>query len=416
MFEAFVITLREGVEAALGLGIAATLLRRRGLSHLIPMLLAGAGVALLGSIGIAWLATRFTYNEEITEGIAMLVGAGLVFALVWWMWKTAPRMKEEIEHGIERVAGSGGGRLGLFLFAFAMVLREGAETAIFLSASSLNSEGLGRLLGSLAGLVLATTFGVLFARGTLRVPLKPFFSLTSAVLLLIGIQLLVGGLHELSEGQVLPASRAEMAMIGPLVKNEMLVFTLTVAIAAAWLLFGPRTAAPAPAAAEGPQARLERAARMRDESRRRWTGVLAVIVVGFLSVAFVRSSTLPAKEIATTVAVAGGGVQVAAADLADGRMHFYEADLPAGHVRFFAVKDKDQLHTCLDACEICGDKGYFLDGDHAVCRNCTSPIPLASLGRTGGCNPIPLPSRTEAGVLWIKAEDLERLIPKQKGR
>ena len=422
MFEAFVITLREGVEAALVLGIAATLLRRRGLERLIPMLLAGAGAALLGSIGIAWLATRVTYNEEITEGIAMLVGAVLVFALVWWMWKAAPRMKQEVEHGIERAAGSGGGRLGLFLFAFAMVLREGAETAIFLSASSLNSEGLGRLLGSLAGLLLATTFGVLFARGTLRVPLKPFFSLTSAVLVLIGIQLLVGGLHELSEGQVLPASRVEMAMIGPLVKNELLVFTLTVAMAAAWLLFGPRgvptasTVGPAPAAAEGPQARLERAARMRDESRRRWTGILAVIVVGFLSVAFVKSSSLPAKEPGTTLAVAGGGVRVTAADLADGRMHFYEADLPAGHVRFFAVKEKDHLHTCLDACEICGDKGYFMDGDHAVCRNCTSPIPLASLGRTGGCNPIPLPSRADAGGLWITASDLERLIPKQKGR
>ena len=416
MFEAFVITLREGVEAALVLGIAVTLLRRRGLAHLIPTLLAGAGVALLGSIAIAWAATRFTYNEEITEGIAMLVGAVFVFALVWWMWKAAPRMKQEIESGIERAAASGGGRLGLFLFAFAMVLREGAETAIFLSASSLNSEGLGRLLGALAGLVLATTFGVLFARGTLRVPLKPFFSLTSAVLILIGVQLLVGGLHELSEGQVLPASRAEMAMIGPLVKNELLVFTLTVAMAAAWLLFGPRAAAPATAAAEGPQARLERAARLRDESRRRWTGILAVIVVGFLSFAFAKSSTLPAKEIGTTLALANGGVSVPSTDLADGRMHFYEADLPAGHVRFFAVKDKDQVHTCLDACEICGDKGYFLEGDHAVCRNCTSPIPLASLGRTGGCNPIPLPSRADAGVLWIKAEDLERLIPKQKGR
>src|SRR5678816_1649275 len=154
MFEAFVITLREGVEAALVLGIAVTLLRRRGLGHLIPTLLAGAGVALLGAVGIAWLATRFTYNEEITEGIAMLVGAVLVFALVWWMWKAAPRMKQEIEHGIDRAAGSGGGRLGLFLFSFFMVLREGAETAIFLSASSLNSEGLSRLLGALAGLPL----------------------------------------------------------------------------------------------------------------------------------------------------------------------------------------------------------------------------------------------------------------------
>jgi len=416
MFEAFVITLREGVEAALVLGIAATLLRRRGLERLIPTLLAGAGLALLGSIGIAWLATRFTYNEEITEGTAMLVGAVLVFALVWWMWKAAPHMKQEIESGIERAAASGSGRVGLFLFAFFMVLREGAETAIFLSASSLNSEGLGRLLGALAGLVLAATFGVLFARGTLRVPLKPFFSLTSAVLILIGVQLLVGGLHELSEGQVLPASRAEMAMIGPLVKNELLVFTLTVAIAAAWLLFGPRARAAEGSPAEGPQARLERAARNRDESLRRWTGILAVIVVGFLSVAFVKSSALPAKEPGVTLAVTNGAARVPVSDLADGKMHFYETDVPAGHVRFFAVEEHGRVHTCLDACEICGDKGYFLDGDHAVCRNCTSPIPLASLGRTGGCNPVPLAARADSGALWISAADLERSVPKLKGR
>ncbi len=416
MFEAFVITLREGVEAALVLGIAATLLRRRGLERLIPTMLAGAGVALLGSIGIAWLATRFTYNEEITEGTAMLVGAVLVFALVWWMWKAAPRMKQDIESGIERAAASGSGRLGLFLFAFFMVLREGAETAIFLSASSLNTEGLGRLLGALTGLVLATTFGVLFARGTLRVPLKPFFSLTSAVLILIGVQLVVGGLHELSEGQVLPSSRVEMAMIGPLVKNELLVFTLTVAMAAGWLLFGPRAQTAVAAPAEGPQARLERAARNRDESRRRWTGILAVIVVGFLSVAFVKSSALPAKAPGVTLAIANGGARVPVADLADGKMHFYETDVPAGHVRFFAIAEHGHVHTCLDACEICGDKGYFLDGDHAVCRNCTSPIPLASLGRTGGCNPVPLAARADSGVLWISAADLERSVPKLKGR
>src|SRR5437870_3053020 len=80
--------------------------------------------------------------------------------------------------------------------------------------------------GAALGLALAVGFGVLFVRGTLRIPLKPFFSLTTAVLLLISIQLLVGGLHELSEAEVLPASRREMAIIGPLVKNELLLFTL----------------------------------------------------------------------------------------------------------------------------------------------------------------------------------------------
>ncbi|MEO5618959.1 MAG: FTR1 family protein, partial [Candidatus Eisenbacteria bacterium] len=260
MFEALVITLREGVEAALVLGIAVTLLRRRGLERLISPLLAGAGTALILSVGVAWLATRITWNEELSEGIAMLTGAVLVFSLVAWMWKTAPHMKDEIERGIEKASGSQAGPLGVFLFAFAMVLREGAETAIFLSAASLNSEGLGAWLGALIGLGVAGAFGVLFARGALRVPLKPFFSVTSAVLILIGLQLLIGGLHELSEAQVLPASKREMALIGPLVKNELLIFTLTVALAAGWMLFGPGRK-PLSAPSTGPEARLERAAR-----------------------------------------------------------------------------------------------------------------------------------------------------------
>ena len=197
---------------------------------------------------------RITYDQELAEGVAMLVGAALTISLVWWMWLAAPHMKEEIESGMTRATGRGDRRnaLGLFVFAFGMVFREGVETAIFLSAAGFNSEGLGLWLGAIAGLALAIGFGVLFMRGTIRVPLKPFFSLTSAVLLLIAIQLLIGGLHELSEAQVLPASRTEMAIIGPLVKNELLLFTLTVALAAGWLLFGPgRKAARPPPAPHG---------------------------------------------------------------------------------------------------------------------------------------------------------------------
>jgi len=316
---------------------------------------------------------------------------------------------------VQRRTARGQGRAALFLFSFLMVLREGAETAIFLSASSLNSEGLGRWLGALAGLALATTFGVLFARGTLRIPLRPFFSLTSAVLILIGVQLVVGGLHELSEAQVLPSSRAEMALIGPLIKNELLLFTLTVALAAGWLLAGPGRA-PAAAPAEGPAARLERAARGREGMRRRVTGLLAVLVVACLSVAFARSSRVPGREPALPVAVENGAIRMDSAPLSDHRMHFYEATVDSRPVRFFAVQTDGGIRTCLDACEICGDKGYFLENGHAVCRNCTSPIPLSSLGRTGGCNPIPLPVREADGALWVKAADLEREIPRLKGR
>ena len=85
-------------------------------------------MALVASAGVAVLATRITWNEELAEGTAMLVGAVLVLTLVWWMWKTAPRMKEEIETGLARAAGEGGSTTGLFLFAFGMVFREGVET------------------------------------------------------------------------------------------------------------------------------------------------------------------------------------------------------------------------------------------------------------------------------------------------
>src|SRR5262245_61129260 len=136
MFDALVITLREGVEAALVLGVATALLERRGLKHLNWALGVGAGLALAASLVVVWLASRITWNEELAEGVVLLVGAALVISLVWWMWLAAPRMKQEIESGVTRVIGEGdpGNALGLIVFAFGMVFREGVETAIFLSA------------------------------------------------------------------------------------------------------------------------------------------------------------------------------------------------------------------------------------------------------------------------------------------
>lgn len=251
MFEALIITLREGVEAVLVIAIALAYLRRRGQQHLSGALFAGTAAALLLSIGVAALATRVTWNQELAEGIAMMIGAALVISLVVWMWRAAPHMREEIEGGLARASartGTGGGVTGIFLFAFAMVFREGLETAIFLSAARFNTEGMTLWLGAVAGLALAIGFGVLFVRGSVKFPLRAFFTLTSAVLSLLALQLLAGGLHELSEAQVLPASKTSMAIIGPIVRSDLLLFTLTIALIAGWLLFGPGRATPVPAA------------------------------------------------------------------------------------------------------------------------------------------------------------------------
>jgi FTR1 family protein len=417
VFEALVITLREGVEAALVLAVALAMLRRAGALRLRGALFGGAALAIAFSAVGAALATRVTYNEELAEGIAMLAGAAMVGSLVAWMWKSAPHMKEEVERGVMRATRGRRGAIGLFLFAFGMVFREGAETAIFLSAAGFNSQGLSLWIGALAGLVLAAAFGVLFVRGTIRIPLRPFFSLTTAVLLLVALQLFVGGLHELSEAQVLPSSRAEMALIGPIVKSELLLFALTVALAAAWLLFGPRAAAaPAGAEATGPEARLARAERAGEDRRRRWTAMLGLVVTGFLATAFVQRSRVPERPPAESLAVAGGVVSFDPASVAGGKSRFFEVDLPSGHARFFALRVGDAVKTCFDACEICGAIGYFEDKGAMVCRNCMSPIVLRSIGRPGGCNPIPLPSRMEGGRIVVSAADIEAALPRLKGK
>src|SRR6516162_8450890 len=330
MFEALVITLREGVEAALVLAIASGLLRRQGRGDLIGALLAGAGVALAVSTVLAALATHIPYNEEIVEGVGMLVGAVFVLTLTVWMWRAAPHMKEEISSGLAR--GAARGAFGVAAFGFVMVVREGFETAVFLAAAHFNSSGLQLWAGALIGLALAAGFGVSFARGALRISLKTFFSLTTAVLLLVAFQLVVGGLHELSEGRVLPASRTEMALVGPIVKNELLLFTLTLALAVGWMLMGAGrapAAGPADSATSTPQARLARAAAARERAWRRGLAALGLVVVALLAASFASRARIPAAEPATALTPNTGAVSFDAGLLADARMHFFEAPLGA---------------------------------------------------------------------------------------
>jgi FTR1 family protein len=409
VFEATVITLREGVEVALVLSIALHLLRRRRTPELAGALFTGAAGALVASVAAAWAMTRITVNEELAEGIVLLASAVLVFTLVWWMWRAAPRMREEVEAGLERAASTKLAWLAVFVFGFIMVFREGLETAVFLSAARFNSEGLGMWIGAGVGIALAAAFGVLFLRGMLRVPLGPFFRVTSLVLILLGVQLVIGGLHELSEAGAIPSSKTEMALIGPIVKNELLLFTLTVAVIAGWLLFAPAGATP-PAAGPGGAAarRLEQATLAGERGRRRWTGAVALVVVGLLSTAFVQSARVPERPPATRLDIRDGGVRFDAAPLADGALRFFETELDGERVRFFAIRVGDRVQTCFDGCEICGSVGYFQEGPHVVCRNCTSPIALRTLGRAGGCNPIPLESRAEGDVVLVGEDALRR--------
>src|SRR6202035_1823947 len=141
MLQAFIITLREGVEAALIVGITLAYLAKIGRPDLRKSVYAALLSAFVASIGGAVLLSRTHWNEDVFEGWIMLAAAFFVVTMVAFMVRTGRRLKGEIEGKVGTLAGENAW-FGLFIFVFLMVLREGVETVLVLSAVSLNSTEL----------------------------------------------------------------------------------------------------------------------------------------------------------------------------------------------------------------------------------------------------------------------------------
>ena len=236
MLEAFIITLREGVEAALIVGITLAYLAKIGRPDLRKTVYAALAAAFTGSIVVAVMLARAQWNRDIFEGWIMLAAAFFVVSMVIFMLRTGHKMKGEIEGRLESLAGKSS-RLGIFLFIFLMVMREGVETVLILGAVSLDTTELLSFLGTLLGVAAAILFGVMFVKGSVRINLQKFFRVTTVILFFVAVQLVVSGLHELSENGVLPSSKREMAIIGPIVRNDLFFFVTIVALAALMILF-----------------------------------------------------------------------------------------------------------------------------------------------------------------------------------
>ncbi|HWT80189.1 MAG TPA: FTR1 family protein [Candidatus Methylomirabilis sp.] len=215
MFESVVVTLREGVEIALVIGILLTYLRRTGRAVYGRYVVLGLGAAVVASLLAAVIIQRFGFDPDnpVLEGSVMFVAAALVTSLLVWMWRTGRSVKRRLEHRLDTLVGETTtfqrrAALGVFAFAFFMVLREGVETVLFLAALSgtVGGSPFFNAAGGSLGLLLATLFGVLLVRGSLHINLRRFFNVTGAVLLILVAKLLAGGLHEFLEVGILPTS------------------------------------------------------------------------------------------------------------------------------------------------------------------------------------------------------------------
>ncbi len=227
MLQSFVVMLREGVEAALVVGIILVALERTGRKDLKRPVWLGLGLAVLASVAAAIALPLLPIREETYEGALYWVSAAFVISMLLWVHRHARTLKRAIEEKVSAAASataSGGTRReawGLGGFAFLMLFREGAEAVMFLAAVKLTTEAMLAFIGTVLGLAASVAFGVLFVRGTLRIDLRRFFAVTQWVLALFVVQLVVNGYHELSEAGVLPATQRSMALVEPIVRNNV---------------------------------------------------------------------------------------------------------------------------------------------------------------------------------------------------
>ncbi len=413
MLSALLIALREGVEAALVVGIVLVYLDRTGRGRLARYVWAGVALAAALSAVVSVALERWKVNQEGFEGLLLLLAAFFVVTTVVWMNRAARRLRKQLEQRVETYAqqAARAAGLGLAAFVFLMVLREGVELALILRAVALSSEGMGTWIGTALGLAAAIAVGLFFFKGTLRIPLGRFFAATSAILMVVAVQLALTGLHEISESMWIPSSKREMALIGPIVRNDVFFFVVILGAAALlvlreWLAMSPHNV-PDAAANDAERRRWE----WERRKQRRWMFAAAftcLAVVLALTADFIYTRAAAAPPQARLLTAQGDQVRIPLEEVSDANLHFFTVDLKGAAVRFLVIRRSGGWGTALDACMICGAAGYRQESSNVICRNCAAAIYIPSIGEAGGCNPVGVRSRVEGNALVVDLAELAR--------
>jgi high-affinity iron transporter len=208
MIQAFVITLREGLEAFLIVAISLAYLKKTGRRALLPAVHWGIALSIVLSIAAGLLLAQAN-NQALWEGVLAIVAAFLVASLTMHMWRAGKRMKKEIEGRLEASSIKVGRAafLGVFGFTLLMITREGMETALLMTQLIFTVKSTQVIAGATAGTICAASIAWLWSRYGYRVNLARFFQVTAVFLLVFVVQLLIYGFHELTEANVFPNSQ-----------------------------------------------------------------------------------------------------------------------------------------------------------------------------------------------------------------
>ncbi len=201
----FLIMLREGLEAALIVGIIAGYLRQTGGSAWLPAIWVGVFLAIALSLfvgaGLQFASAEFPQKaQELFEAIVGLLAVVVLTSMVFWMRKAGRSMGADLRHSVDAaMADSHGPAWALIGMAFFAVAREGLESIFFLLAIFQQSAGPEAALSALAGVVVAAALGFAFYSGGIRIDLRRFFRWTGVFILIVAAGLLASVLRNLHE-------------------------------------------------------------------------------------------------------------------------------------------------------------------------------------------------------------------------
>lgn len=205
----FLIMLREGIEAALIVGIVASYLKQSGRGALMPAVWVGVllatALSLFAGAGLQLLAAEFPQKQqELFEGVVGLIAVVMLTSMVFWMRKAARSIKGELQASIDKALtrGADGQGWALIGMVFLAVAREGLESVFFLLAVFQQSSGWEAPVGALAGIAVSVAVGWGLYSGGVRLDLRRFFRYTGLFILLVAAGLLAGVLRKLHEGGV----------------------------------------------------------------------------------------------------------------------------------------------------------------------------------------------------------------------
>jgi high-affinity iron transporter len=212
-WQSFLIILREGLEAILVIGAVVTFLIKTGHRERLRSIWVGVGAALVASaltaIILKTILASIPASREIIEGATMLLAVGVLFSVSYWLISRveAAKWQQFIRDKVSTALEHGGGR-ALAIVAFLAVYREGAETALFYQA--MMNEGSNvltpLLLGIVVGFAVLAVIFTLFYRFGVKIPLRPFFTVTSILLYYMAFVFMGKGIRELQEGNAIPAT------------------------------------------------------------------------------------------------------------------------------------------------------------------------------------------------------------------